>query len=216
VGDAGSALAESFGLGFIARSFPRPVRRVEVKAQKKWLTRFGVAVDDADGTVTEECCEVSGFMYEHVFVPKIFVESSCRVVEVIDRADAESIEVVIAAFERTEIRQRAEVPLADERRSVTCFSEQRRQRRMVGWEADGIDALDAPGARRGNRFFQANAKPILIASGDERGARCRTDCGIGVALSEADAAGGDVGRCSVSSDRGGRSIPHRRNRDHRP
>src|SRR5262245_12551634 len=163
-----------------------------MKAQKEWLTRFGVAVDDADGAVTEECCEVSGFMYQHVFVPEIFVESSGRVVEVIDRADAESIEMVIATFERTEIRQRAEVPLADERRSVTCFSEQRRQRRMLGWEADGIDALDSPGSRCSNRFFQANAKPVLIASSDERGARCRTDCGIGVALSEADAAGGDV------------------------
>jgi hypothetical protein len=163
-----------------------------MKAQKEWLTRFGVAVDDADGAVTEECCEVSGFMYEHVFVPEIFVGSSCRVVEVIDCAHAESVEVVIAAFERTEIRQRAEVPLADERRSVTCFSEQRRQRRMLGWEADGIDALDSSGTRCGNRFFQANAKPVLIASGDERRARCRTDCGIGVALSEADAAGGDA------------------------
>src|SRR5262245_46448838 len=119
-------------------------------------------------------------MYKHVFVPEIFIESSCRVVEVIDRADAESIEVVIAAFERTEIRQRAEVPLADERRSVTCFSEQRRQRRMLGWEADGIDALDSPGARCSNRFFQANAKPVLIASSDERGARCRTDSRLDV------------------------------------
>jgi hypothetical protein len=43
-------------------------------------------------------------MYGHVFVPEIFVGSTCRVVEVIDRTDAESIEVVIAAFERTEIR----------------------------------------------------------------------------------------------------------------
>src|SRR5438094_909174 len=78
--------------------------------------------------------------------------------------DAE--ETVVAALQRAEARQEAQVPFADEGSSISGFFKQRRQRRMAGRQADTFGTL------RIQRLFQTQREAILITAGNEGGA-CR-------------------------------------------
>ena len=74
----------------------------------------------SDGAVAEELRQVAHLVHQHVVVPQIFVGPAGRVPVVVEAAAAEAVEVVVAALERAEVRQRAQVPLADERRAVAA------------------------------------------------------------------------------------------------
>src|SRR5438552_18548584 len=93
-------------------------------------------------------------------VPQILLLIGAAVRVVVDGAAAEAVEMIVPALLRTERRQLAKVPLADERRPVTGLLQQRRNRRLLRREAD-----DAVGRER---FLEADAVPVLIAAGDQR------------------------------------------------
>src|ERR1700730_16578207 len=100
------------------------------------------------------------------------------VIEIIRGAAEYPEEMVIATLERTEIRQEAEMPFADERCAVAGAPNERRQRRMA-WRQP-----DVPGRVRADRPVQSNRGTILVCPGDLGGARGRTHGGIGVGLGE--------------------------------
>src|SRR5262249_50850291 len=108
------------------RRLPRPVRGVEVQAEKKRLTRFRVRIDDADRAIAEERRRGADPMKRHLVVPKIFVGTAGCVPVVVGATTAEAVEVVVAALERAEVRKKTEVPLYDERRAVALRFEERR------------------------------------------------------------------------------------------
>src|SRR5213078_2735675 len=88
--------------------------------------------------------------------------------EVVDAAAAEAPEMVVAALQGAVVGQRAEMPLADEGRAIARFAQQRGESRMVRRQA-GLAGL----AR--DRLFETDGQAVLIAAGDERGARRGAD-----------------------------------------
>src|ERR1700733_14624670 len=90
--------------------------------------------------------------------------------EVIEPSPPESPEVVVAAFQRSEIRQTSEVPLASERSPVTSLLQQRWQRRVFGPQA--VPALVL------HRLFESHPRPVLIPPGDEGRPCGRADRGV--------------------------------------
>src|SRR5438034_2435541 len=103
---------------------------------------------------------------------------------IVHSAPAETEEVIITALERTEFRQSAQMPLADQAGAVARPLQQRRQGRMLGRQAHlGV-------ARQ--RLLEPQPQPILVAAGDQRETRGGADGGIGVALKEAHSSRGDA------------------------
>src|SRR5262249_61991244 len=102
----------------------------------------------------------------------------------IDRAAAEAEQRVVAARERPELRQEAEVPFADQRGAVAGRAQQRRQGRMLRRQPDVAIA--------GERLLEPEAQAILGAAGDQREEGWRKDRGIGVTLGLARAELGDA------------------------
>src|SRR5262245_30853433 len=98
--------------------------------------------------------------------------------EVIGGAAENPEEAVVAALERAVVRQKAEMPLADEAGAVACRPEQRGKGRMAWRQADGFWRAGVDG------LFEVHLKTHLLAPGDERGADRRTICGVRVALGE--------------------------------
>ena len=193
-----SARFQALGFRLVAGRFPRPVRRIEMQAEREGLARLRVAVDDVDGAIAEQFGGVAHLLDGHVVVPEIGLVIGAFVPIVVDAAAAESVEVIVAALQRAEFRQFAEVPLADERRRIAGFLQQRRQRRMLGRQADhGVSSAE--------RFLETEPQAVLIASGDERRARCGTDRGVGIALQKPNAFRGDPIDVRAFSDRAGHS-----------
>src|SRR5205814_10503108 len=116
----------------------------------------------------------------NVAVPEIRLRIRAGMRVVVDGAAAEAEEMVVAALQRSELREVAEMPFADERRAVADLSQQRGQRRMFRWKTDVGNA----GAKR---LLEADTQPVLIAAGDQADARCRADRGIRVGLQESHA-----------------------------
>src|SRR6266566_8110448 len=129
-----------------------------------------------------------------VLVPQIMALKRVDVREIIHRGSPKSKKVVITALERTEFRQRAQMPLADQAGAVARLPQQRWQSRMLGRQADlGV-------ARQ--RLLEAQAEPILIAASDQCETRGGADGGIGVTLEEAHASRGDavdIGRGEIAA-----------------
>src|SRR5262245_13467504 len=95
-----------------------------------------------------------------VMVPQIVLLTGVDVRVIVHRAAAEAKEMIIPALERTEFRQCAQMPLADQASAVPNLLQQRRQSRMLGRQADlGV-------ARQ--RLLEPQTEPILIAAGDQR------------------------------------------------
>src|SRR5215475_8867548 len=94
------------------------------------------------------------------------------VIEIVRGAAEYPEEMVIATLERTEIRQEAEMPFADQRCAVAGATKQRRQRRMAWGQPD------VPGRARVDRLLQSDREAILVASSDQRRARRRAHGGI--------------------------------------
>jgi hypothetical protein len=82
-------------------------------------------------------------------------------IEIVRRASENAEEMVVAALERAEVRQIAEMPFADEGRAVACLLEQRRQGRVAGRQTDAFRR------RWIDRFLEPHRKTHLIASGNQ-------------------------------------------------
>src|SRR5215472_7068820 len=97
-------------------------------------------------------------MERNVVVPKVF-PGSIRMREVVHGAAAESEEMIVAALQRTELGQNPQMPLADQRRAVTGFLQERGQGGMLGRQANLRISRQ--------RLLQANAQPILVTACDQ-------------------------------------------------
>ena len=175
--------ANALRLRLVVGALPRPMRRGEVQAHQERLPRPRVAVDRLDRAVAEQVRHVAVAVDRHfLFVELVGLGAAARVIgpviEVVGGAAEDAEEVVVAALDRAEIRQEAEMPLADQRRAVAGGAQQRRQGRMTWRQADGL------GRRRVDRLLEADGQPILIAPGDQRRPRRRTDGRVGVGLGE--------------------------------
>ena len=178
--------AQALGLGFVTGRLPRPVRRVEMQAEQEGLAGLGVAVDHLHGVAAEQVGGVAGLRHRLVVVPEIRGAGAAGVQVVVDGAAAIAVEMVIAAFQRAEIGQVAEVPLADQGGAVAGLAQQRRQGGVVRWQADALFRA------AGQRFLQPDGQAHLVAAGDDGDARGGADRGIGIGLGEAHAARGDA------------------------
>jgi hypothetical protein len=113
---------------------------------------------------------------------------------VVHGAPAEAKEVIITALKRTEFRQSAEMPLANQTGAIARLLQQRRQGRMIRRQAD-IRAT-CPW------LLEPKPQPILVATGDQRETCRGADGRIGVTLKEAHSSGGDlinIGRGEVAT-----------------
>ncbi len=124
-------------------------------------------------------------MDRDVSVPEIVLLRSVCVRVVVERPHPESIEMVVAALQRTVFRQRAQMPLADERRAVAGPLQQRRQCGMFRRQADRR-------VRRGQRLLESKRQPVLIPARDQRQPRRRADRGVRIRLQKAHAVAGDA------------------------
>src|SRR5271156_908910 len=97
--------------------------------------------------------------------------------EVIERATAKAVEVIVAALQWTIVGKPAEVPFADQCRAVSGPFEQRRKRRMT-WRQANI------ARRTGQRLLETDWKTVLVAAGDKSDARSSADGGVGIRLSK--------------------------------
>jgi len=96
--------------------------------------------------------------------------------EVIDRAAAEAIEIVVAALQRAEIGQCAQMPFAYQCGLIAGPVQDRRQGRMIRRQADLSRRTSA------QRFFQTDRQSVLITPGDQRHAGGGANRGIRVSL----------------------------------
>ncbi len=158
-------------LGRVRRPFPGPVRGREMQAHEEGLVGRREVADEPHRVVAEEIGEIAGLVGQNVFVPQRVI-----MVEVVGRAAADPVIVLVAAFERPVVRKEAEVPLADQGRVVALGAQQRRQRGMRWGEPRHVG---------GQRLFEADREPILVASGDQRRAGRRADGRVRISLGEA-------------------------------
>jgi hypothetical protein len=165
-------------------ALPWPVRSGEMQAHHEGGARTRVEFDGLHSAIAEQVGHVAVPLDGHFLLMQLVglgaVASGIGpVVEIVGGAAQDSEEAVVAALERAEIRQEAEMPFADQRGAVACLAKQRRQRGMIGRQADVLRRYGV------DRLLQADREAILVAAGDQRGARGRADRGIGVALGEA-------------------------------
>ena len=155
-----------------------------MEAQEERLPRLGVAPDHVLGARAQKVREVPRLLDRHVVVPEIGLLIGARVRVVVDGAAAEPVEMVVAAQKRTEFRQAAEMPFADEGRAIASFPEKRRQRWLLGRQSDD--------SRGGQRLLQTDREAVLISAGDQRDAGGRADRRIGVRLQKTHAGRGET------------------------
>src|SRR4029450_6077601 len=99
------------------------------------LLRSCIALDRLHRALAEEVGHIANAIDRHL----LLVERHWRlaaVIKIVGIAAENSEEVVVAALERTEVGQIAEVPFADQRGAVARFLENRRQRRVARRQAD--------------------------------------------------------------------------------
>src|SRR5437660_8052824 len=118
-----------------------------------------------------------------VIIPEIFpAPRGVRII--VHRAATKSVEVLIAALQRTELRQLAEVPFADQRSAVASLLQQGWQGRMFGRETDTRISRQ--------RLLETDAQAILVTAGDQPDACCGADGGVRIGLKKAHSFGGNV------------------------
>ena len=62
---------EALRLRLVARSLPRPMRRVEMQADEKGLSGLGVFVDDIDGAAPQQIGQIAGLTGFRIVFPEI-------------------------------------------------------------------------------------------------------------------------------------------------
>ena len=109
--------------GLVVRALPRPVRRGEMQAEEERLPRPRVGIDGIDRAVAEQIGHIAMPLDRNLLLMQLKrLIAAARMVEtmieIIGGAAENPEEMVIAALERAEFRQEAEMPLADQRRRV--------------------------------------------------------------------------------------------------
>src|SRR6185369_11826147 len=113
-----------------------PMWRIEVEADQKRLAGLRERIHRVDRTGAELVGEIADLVDLDVLVPQIVILTRVKMRVVVHGAPAETEEVIITALERTEFRQGAQMPLADQAGDVACPLQQRRQGRMLWRQAD--------------------------------------------------------------------------------
>src|SRR5262249_51871256 len=147
-------IADTLRLRLVVRTFPRPMRRGEMQAHEERLPGARVALDHLHGAIAEQVGHVAVALDRHLLLVELAGRRALpgvigAVIEIVGGAAEDSEEVVVAALERAEVRQIAEVPLADQRSAVARRLEERRQRGMARRQADVLRR------RSVDRFLQA-------------------------------------------------------------
>jgi hypothetical protein len=141
-----------------------------------------MSVDRGNGAVSQQTGEIAGLLDGHVAIPQIRLLIGAVVRVVVERAAAETVEVLVAASQWTVRRQRTQVPLTDEGRRITRLPEQRGEGRMLGRQPDVT-------RRRWQRLLETDAQPVLVAAGDQSNACRGADRRIRIRLQQAHAVG---------------------------
>src|SRR6266481_9757182 len=122
-------------------------------------------------------------MDSHIIVPKIIL-ATYSVREIVHCPAAKSVEMIVATLQRTKLWQKTQMPLANQRRAVAGFSQQRGQRRVFRGKPDIEVATQ--------RLLQAEPHPILVAAGNQRRPRGGAHSGIRVSLQKTQSLRGDA------------------------
>src|SRR2546430_17249395 len=96
-------------LGLVPRSLPRPMRRVEMQADEKRPAGFREPVDDFNGPAAQQVRQISGLLNFRVAIPQVFGPVRRFVREIIERAAAEAVKMVVSALQRPETGQPAQM-----------------------------------------------------------------------------------------------------------
>src|SRR5262249_9658848 len=141
----------------------------EMQAEKERLLRLGKGFDGLDRPVAKQFSHVTVTLDRDLAL----MELTClrttlccigAVIEIVGCAGIDAEELVVAALDWAEIRQKAEMPFANKARAVARLLEQRGKRRMAGRRTDAF-------RRRGvDWLFEAHLEPHLIAPGNQPGA----------------------------------------------
>src|SRR5216683_545898 len=99
-------LCQARGLRFITGSLPRPVWRIEMQAEQERPPGFRIVVNDLHSAAPQQIGEVACLMDWDIIIPEIFLMSS-GVRIIVHSTAAESVKMIIAALERTKLRQNA-------------------------------------------------------------------------------------------------------------
>ena len=95
-----------------------------MQTDEEWLSRPGIVVDSRHRAVGEQIGQISSLLNFCVTVPQVIsvcIRRRRLVRKVVQAAAAKSPEMIVAALERTVIRQITQMPFPDERGGVTCF-----------------------------------------------------------------------------------------------
>ena len=156
--------------------------------QEEGRLASALPADEVHGALGDEIGEIPGGMGFRLSLEEVVLPGRVAVGEVVEAAAHRAEELPVAALQRSEVRQEAEVPLADQRRRVAGVAQQRGQRRMVRRQAQ--HRVAAVTAR--DRLVVAAAQPVLEAPGHQREARGRAHRRVGVPVGEAQAVGGQA------------------------
>ena len=106
----------------------------EMQAQQKRLSRPGVSLDHLDRPIAEQVRHVANSLNRDLLLVELAREPGYRelvglegvrtMVEIVCAAAEDSEELIVAALQRTEIRQRAEMPFADQRGAIARLLQQ--------------------------------------------------------------------------------------------
>ena len=171
-------LGDAPRLGLVIPRHPRPVRRGVVHAQQERLAR---ASDELDRAIADEIGQIAGALDLGPVLEEVVVPARVAMAEVVDPAAQRAEVLGVAALQRTEVRRKAEVPLAGKRRRVAGVAQQRRQRRMRRRQAQIVP----PARLARDRLLGRAPEAILVAAGHQRKARGRAHRRVGIAVGEA-------------------------------
>ena len=181
-------LVQPAGHGLVIARLPGPVRRRVVDRQEEGRLASALPADEVHGALGDEIGEIPDGMGFRLALEEVVLPGGVAVGEVVEAAAHRAEELPVAALQRSEVRQEAEVPLADQGRRVAGVAQQRGQRRVVRRQAQ--HRIAAVAAR--DRLVVAAAQPVLEAPGHQREARGRADRRVGVPVGEAQAVGGQT------------------------
>ena len=134
-----------------------------MQAQQERFLLIRVSLDFGNGAIAQKIGEVAGLLDGRFTIPQVVFVARVKVRVIIDRTAADTPETIVAALRRPECREHAQVPLADEGGGVAGGAEKGGQGRVLRRQPDMRFARQ--------RFLQPDRQAILIAPGDQRGAR---------------------------------------------